>query len=116
FLKDRGLPPMTAAAVCELLAYGCRLNESQTKVSAQLGLIAEVASEAAYRARRQGVDVIDAPLVKEALEAAHWRGRYFQDEIHRLLSDGTIRIDVEGGRVGQVNAISVMSDGPLSFG
>ncbi len=116
FLKDRNLPPMTAAALCELLAYGCRLNESQSKVSAQLGLIAEVASEAAYRARRQGVDTIDAPLVKEALEAAHWRGRYFQDEIHRLLSDGTIRIDVVGGRVGQVNAISVMSDGPLSFG
>jgi predicted ATP-dependent protease len=116
FLRDRGLPPMTAAAVSELLAYGCRLNESQSKVSAQLGLIAEVASEAAYRARRSGLDRIDAPVVKEALEAAHWRGRYFQDEIHRLLSDGTIRIEVQGERVGQVNAISVMSDGPLSFG
>jgi predicted ATP-dependent protease len=116
FIKDRNLPPMTAEAVCELLAYGCRLNESQSKVSAQLGLIAEVASEAAYRARRQGLDRVDALLVKESLEAAHWRGRYFQDEIHRLLSDGTIRIEVCGARVGQVNAISVMSDGPLAFG
>jgi predicted ATP-dependent protease len=116
FLRDRGLPPMTAAAVAQLLAYGCRLNESQSKVSAQIGLVAEVASEAAYTARRAGLDIIDAPLVKAALEAAHWRGRYFQDEIHRLLSDGTIRIDVEGRRVGQVNAVSVMSDGPLSFG
>ncbi|MBM4376582.1 MAG: AAA family ATPase, partial [Deltaproteobacteria bacterium] len=116
FLRDRGLPPMTSKALCELLAYGCRLNESQSKVSAQLGLVAEVASEAAYRARRDGLDVIDGPLVKEALEAAHWRGRYFQDEIQRLLSDGTIRIEVNGERVGQVNAISVMSDGPLSFG
>ncbi len=116
FLRDRGLPPMTAAAVSELLAYGCRLNESQSKVSAQIGLVAEVASEAAYRARRAGLELIDAPLVKEALEAAHWRGRYFQDEIHRLLSDGTIRIEIDGARVGQVNAISVMSDGPLSFG
>lgn len=116
FLRDRGLPPMTGRAVCQLLEHGCRLNESQSKVSAQLGLIAEVASEAAYRARRDGLDVIDGPIVKEALEAAHWRGRYFQDEIQRLLSDGTIRIEVAGARVGQVNAVSVMSDGPMSFG
>ncbi len=116
FLKDRELPPLTAAAVAKLIAYGCRLNESQTKVSAQLGLIAEVASEAAYRAKRAGQQQVDDGVVKDALEAAHWRGRYFQDEVHRLLSDGTIRIEVSGQRVGQVNAISVMSDGPQMFG
>ena len=116
FLKSRDLPPLTAGAVAELLAYGCRLNESQTKVSAQLGLIAEVASEAAYRAKRSGQEQVDDQVVRDALEAAHWRGRYFQDEVHRLLSDGTIRIEVSGERVGQVNAISVMSDGPQMFG
>ena len=50
---------MTAAAVAELLAYGYRLNESQTKASAQLGLIAEVASEAAHRARQNGEEIVD---------------------------------------------------------
>ncbi len=114
--KSRELPPLTARAVCELLAYGARINESQKKVSAQLGLIAEVATEAAYRARKKGLEQVDADEVKEALEAAHWRGRYFRDEIHRLLKDGTIRIEVSGESVGQVNAISVMSDGPLMFG
>ncbi len=116
FLRTRELPPLTARAVVELLHYGCRLNESQTKVTAQLGLIAEVASEAAYRARRKGEHVVDLEVVREALDAAHWRGRYYQDEVHRLLSDGTIRIEVTGTRVGQVNAISVMSDGPSVFG
>lgn len=116
FLKGRKLPPLTDDAVAELLAYGCRLIESQTKVTAQLGLIAEVASEAAYRARGSGLEVVDASVIRDALEAAHSRGRYFQDEVHRLLSDGTIRIEVDGSRVGQVNAISVMSDGPQYFG
>lgn len=116
FLRTRNLPPLTARAVVELLLYGCRLNESQTKVTAQLGLIAEVASEAAYRARRKGSPVVDDDVVRDALEAAHWRGRYYQDEVHQLLSDGTIRIEVDGERVGQVNAISVMSDGPSVFG
>jgi predicted ATP-dependent protease len=115
-LASRKLPPLSAAAVAELLCYGCRLVESRTKASAQLGLIAEVATEAAYRARRLGRAVVDDDVVREALEAAHWRGRYFQDEVHRLLADGIIRIEVSGERVGQVNAVSVMSDGPLVFG
>lgn len=114
--KSRGLPAFTARAVCELLVYACRVNESQKQLSAQLGLIAEVATEAAYRARKKGLSEVDADDVKAALEAAHWRGRYFRDEIHRLLKDGTIRIEVVGESIGQVNAISVMSDGPLSFG
>ena len=116
FLHNRKLPPLTAEAVAELLGYGCRLNESQSKVSAQLGLIAEVATEAAYRAQRQGLTVVERDMVTQALDAAHWRGGYFQDEVQELLHDGTIRIEVDGARVGQVNAISVLSDGPQMFG
>jgi predicted ATP-dependent protease len=85
-------------------------------VTAQLGLIAEVATEAAYRTRRRNEMVVDGERVREALEAAHWRGRYYQDEVQRLLRDGTIRIEVDGDRVGQVNAISVVQDGPVTFG
>ncbi|MEM9693320.1 MAG: AAA family ATPase, partial [Myxococcota bacterium] len=117
FLAARGLPPLTAAAVAELIHYGCRLVESRTKATAQLGLIAEVASEAAYLGRRAGGgDVIDDAMVRRALEAKQWRSRFFQDEVQRLLSDGTIRIEVDGAKVGQVNAISVLSDGPTTFG
>ncbi|WP_437546810.1 AAA family ATPase [Sorangium sp. So ce367] len=116
FAHDRGLPPITADGVTALLFHGGRLAESQTKVSAQVGLIAEVATEAGYRAQRRGRKVVDGPEVNEALEAARRRGSHFRDHVHELLSDGTIRIDVTGRRVGQVNAISVLSDGPQTFG
>ncbi len=116
FAHDRGLPPITADGVTALLFHGGRLAESQTKVSAQLGLIAEVATEAGYRAQGRGRKVVDGPEVNEALEAARRRGSHFRDHVHELLSDGTIRIDVTGRRVGQVNAISVLSDGPQTFG
>lgn len=113
---DRGLPPITADGVTTLLFHGGRLAESQTKVSAQVGLIAEVATEAGYRAQRRGHKLIDAAEVNEALEAARRRGSHFRDHVHEMLADGTIRIDVTGARVGQVNAISVLSDGPQTFG
>lgn len=114
--RDRGLPRLTPDAVSELCFYGGRLAESQTKVTAQLGLIAEVAMEAGYRARQHGRERIDGVEVVGALAAARRRGSHFRDQVHELLADGTIRIDTQGERVGQVNAISVLSDGPVTFG
>ncbi|HVY47025.1 MAG TPA: AAA family ATPase [Minicystis sp.] len=116
FSRDRGLPPLTADAVAALVFHGGRLAESQTKVTAQLGLIAEVATEAGYRAVQRGHAAIDSAEVDEALSAARRRGSHFRDQVHQLLADGTIRIDVTGSKVGQVNAISVLSDGPVTFG
>jgi predicted ATP-dependent protease len=116
FARDRGLPPLTQDAVGELVFHGGRLAESQTKVTAQLGLIAEVATEAGYRAAQRGHQVIDGAEVHEALAGSRRRGSHFRDQVHELLADGTIRIDVTGSRVGQVNAISVLSDGPQTFG
>ena len=114
--RDRGLPPLLPDAVAELLFHGGRLAESQTKVTAQLGSIAEVAIEAGYRAQQRGHASIDGAEVVEALAAARRRGSHFRDQVHELLSDGTIRIDTTGERIGQVNAISVLSDGPQTFG
>jgi predicted ATP-dependent protease len=116
FARDRKLLPLTSDALAELVFHGGRLAESQTKCTGQLGLIAEVATEASYRAERRGQTEIDGPTVVEALAAARRRGSHFRDQMHELLSLGTIRIDVTGDRVGQVNALAVLSDGPLMFG
>jgi predicted ATP-dependent protease len=114
--RDRRHLPMSADAVAELLYYGGRSAESQTKVTAQLGLIAEVAAEANYLAERSGKTVIDRGAVEGALLAALRRGSHSRDIVYELLSRGTIRVDTAGERVGQVNAISVVFDGPHMFG
>ena len=114
--SDRGLPRPTPDAVAELIFHGGRLAESQAKVTAQLGLIAEVMIEAGYRAAQRGEAQTSRAAVVEALAAARRRGSHYRDQVHELLADGTIRIDVTGSRVGQTNAISVLSDGPVVFG
>jgi predicted ATP-dependent protease len=115
-VRDRRLLPLTADAVAELFFYGGRVAESQRKVTAQLGLLAEVVTEAGYRAQKRGKTVIDCAEITGALAAARRRSDHFRDQVHELLADGTIRIEVTGRRVGQVNAISVLSDGPVTFG
>jgi predicted ATP-dependent protease len=114
--RDRALLPMTPAAVAELVYIGGRLVESQRKATARLGAIAEIATEASYRARHAGRAVVAGEDVIAAVDAARWRGSHYRDEMHELLAEGTIRIDVVGERVGQLNAIAVLSDGPQYFG
>ncbi|MFO0612493.1 MAG: AAA family ATPase [Polyangiaceae bacterium] len=115
-VKRRNLLPLTRDAVAELVFQGGRLAESQTKVTSRLGLIAEIATEASYVATRKSRDNVDAATITEALANAERRGSQFRDAIHELLTDGTIRIETRGHSIGQVNAISVLSDGPVTFG
>jgi predicted ATP-dependent protease len=116
FVKDRSLLPLTREAVAELMFWGGRLAESQTKVTARLGLVAEVVTEACYLAQRAGQTIVGADMITLALAEQRRRGSHFRDQIHELLQRGTIRIETHGKSVGQVNAISVLSDGPISFG
>jgi len=55
-------------------------------------------------------------MAAAAIEGAQRRGSQFRDALHELLTNGTIRIETSGAIVGQVNAISVLSDGPVAFG
>ncbi len=114
--RARKLLPMTREAVAELIFHGGRLAESQTKVTSCLGLIAEVATEASYLSQREGKATIDSPAIAAALDGAQRRGSHFRDALHELLKNGTIRIETSGAIIGQVNAISVLSDGPIAFG
>lgn len=114
--RARELLPVSRDAVVELIFHGGRLAESQSKVTASLGLIAEVVTEASYLAQRRNVTTIDAADVTAAIDGAQRRGSHFRDALQELLTNGTIRIETTGAIVGQVNAISVLSDGPVSFG
>ncbi len=114
--QQRGLLPLTSDAVAELVFFGGRAAESQTKVTSCLGLIAEVATEASYLATKGGKALVDGEAVRSAIGGAQRRGAQFRDELHDLLRRGLIRIETTGAIVGQVNAISVLSDGPVSFG
>ena len=114
--RARSHLPLSADAVAELLYHGGRSAESQTKVTAQLGVIAEVTAEASYIAERGNKTLIDRAAVESALDAAVQRGSHSRDIVYELLQRGTIRVDTTGERVGQVNAISVVFDGPQMFG
>ncbi|MEI6310019.1 MAG: AAA family ATPase, partial [bacterium] len=108
--------PFQAGAVAALVDYGSRLAESQRKLSARFAEISDVAFESCYWARQAGKDRVQAEHVSRALEEKAFRSRQVEDKIQESIDQGTLMITLEGGRVGQINALSVYASGGYSFG
>jgi lon-related putative ATP-dependent protease len=115
-VRREGLRPFDRSAVARVLEHSARLAGHQDKLCAILSGVVDLMREADYRTGQRGADTVLATDVQATLDAQTYRldrirERYL-DEIER----GTIMIDTEGDKVGQVNALSVVSMGTFSFG
>jgi len=72
--------------------------------------------EAAYWARKEDQQRVSAVHVEHALQSRVFRSNRIEGEIRELIANGTILIDIEGRKVGQVNGLSVLEIGGYRFG
>jgi predicted ATP-dependent protease len=115
-VREQGLRHFDSAAVARVVEHGARLRESQRKLSTRLIEIADVVSEASYWAGRAGRDVVTEADVAEAIARKDYRSNLLEERVQELIGEGTIRIEVDGERVGQVNGLSVIDLGDYAFG
>jgi ATP-dependent Lon protease len=54
--------------------------------------------------------------VRQALEAKVYRSNLLEEKLQEMIDRGTLMIDVEGEKVGQVNGLAVYNLGDYSFG
>jgi lon-related putative ATP-dependent protease len=103
-------------AVARVIEQAARLAGDSERLSMSLRAIVELLQEADQLAADAGKEVVGAAEVQAALDAQTRRGdrvyRRMQEEIGRR----TIRIETDGEAVGQINGLSVISLGALSFG
>ena len=114
--KYDGLRPLTKQAVARIIEHGSRLAEDQQRLSTRFSQIAELASEASFWAMDANSPVVRAEHVAKALEEKVYRSRMIEEKIQDLMLRGTLLIDVEGEKVGQINGLTVLSLGDYSFG
>ncbi len=104
------------AAVARVIEQAARLAGDQQRLSTSLRSITDLLQEADQLAADAGKEEVGAAEVDAAIDAQFHRGdrlyRRMQEEIGRK----TIRLETRGERVGQVNGLSVISLGTLSFG
>lgn len=104
------------AALAKIVEYGSRLAEDKEKLSTRFDAIADVVREAGHYAAGEGSQVITEKHIRESIERKTNRSNLIQEKINEMIGQRQILIDVNGTREGQVNGLSVISLGDISFG
>jgi lon-related putative ATP-dependent protease len=115
-VRREKLLPFDRSAVARVIERAARLVGDADRLSAGLREIVDLLEEADQLAADAGKGTVTAAEVQKAIDAQFRRGdriyRRLQEEIGRK----TTRIETGGEQIGQLNGLSVMTLGGLSFG
>jgi lon-related putative ATP-dependent protease len=114
--EEENLRHLDNSALVKIVEHGSRLAADQEKLSARFGEIADVIREASYYATQESLTYVTGAHITKAIDERFYRSSLTQERIQEMIERGTIKIDVTGERVGQVNGLSVLELGDISFG
>jgi lon-related putative ATP-dependent protease len=110
------LRPLDRDAVARVIEQAARLAGDADKLSASLRAFVDLLRESDQFAADTGRDIIGAAEVEAAVAAQIHRGDRLYRRLQQEIARKTIRIETGGEAVGQVNGLSVIGLGTLSFG
>lgn len=113
---EDGLNPFDRTGVAALVEEAVRMTGRQEKLSTSFPEITDRLREADYWARQDDSPSIKAEHVERALEAKVYRSNLFEEKIQEMIDRGTLLVDVDGEKVGQVNGLAVYTFGDYAFG
>jgi ATP-dependent Lon protease len=113
---DEKLLPFDATALAQLIEFGVRLAGRQQKISTRFNIIADVAREASYWARREKATVVACGHIERTIDERIYRVKLVEEKIQEMIDDGRIMIDTDGAEIGQVNGLTIYDIGEHAFG
>lgn len=111
-----GLKHLDSSGIAAIVEYSSRLAADQEKLSTQFADISDIIREANYYASREGSPLITREHVRKAVDAKVYRSNLVEEKIREMIARGTILVETQGERVGQVNGLAVIDMGDYSFG
>jgi lon-related putative ATP-dependent protease len=111
-----GLKHLDRSAIARLVEHGSRLADDQEKLTAHFGAISDVVREASFYAGLEGSELITAKHIRKTIEERYYRSNLIQERLREMIARGVIKIDIKGKKVGQINGLSVLGLGDISFG
>lgn len=102
-------------AVEKILEYSIRLSDNKEKITAKFSKIKDLIfeSEALSKSDLKYVTKLD---VENAIRQKKYRNNKYEEKLNEMFKDGTLLIDINGAKVGQINGLAVMGTGEYSFG
>ena len=103
-------------AMAKMIEFSSRLAEDQEKLSTRFGVISDILLEADHYARQENSTLISAGQITKAIDEKNYRSNLVEQKIKETIANGQIFIDITGAEAGQVNGLSVLDFGDISFG
>lgn len=114
--KDEGLHPLSRDAVEEVIRFGSKQVAGKNKLLTRFSEIADLLRESHYFAKIEGSNLVELTHVRRALENRIYRSDRIAEKIRELIDEGTLLVDTEGSKIGQVNGLAVIDLGDYAFG
>lgn len=114
--KEEKLLPFDRTGIAKVVEIGSRLAEHQDKLSSRFSEIADIIREASYWASKGGNNIVTGEHVQKAIDEKIYRTNRIEARLREMILEGTIIVDTEGEKIGQVNGLAVIDLGDYSFG
>ncbi|MCX7892252.1 MAG: AAA family ATPase [Burkholderiales bacterium] len=114
--RREGLLPLDAEAVARLVEQGSRAAGDAAKIDANVDALIALLGEADHVARQRGARVTGREDVAAAIAARRRRAARVKERLDEAILRGTLLIDTDGAKAGQVNGLSVFEAGGEAFG
>src|SRR4030043_864814 len=114
--KEEKLLPFDRTGVAKVVEVGSRLAEHQNKLTSRFSEIADVIREASYWASKSNERIVTEAHVQKAIDERVYRTNRMEERLREMILEGTLIVETEGEKVGQVNGLAVLDLGDYSFG
>ncbi len=104
------------SAIAKVIEYGARYAGEKNKLTTRFAYIADLVRESSFWAKDNGDKIVNDYHVTQAYESSKERHGLYESKLSQMIYDGTLLIDIEGERIGTINALVVYQNGSYSFG
>jgi lon-related putative ATP-dependent protease len=113
--RREALRPLDATGVARVIEYSARLAGDAERLSGAIEQVTDIVREGNTWAARAGRSVIGGDEVQQAIDARIRRASRVRDHLQEEILRGTLMIDTDGAREGQVNGQAVWQAGDVAF-
>ncbi len=115
-VREEKLHHFDRSAVQSVINHAYRLTDHQNKLSIRFSEIVRLLRESSYWAGNSGRKNVTKDDVSKALLEEKYRRNLTEEKIQNSIRENTIKFDIDGLKIGQINGLAVYNMGDYSFG
>jgi lon-related putative ATP-dependent protease len=115
-VREEKLKHFDRSGVQAIIDKAYRLTDHQSRLSIRFSEIVRLIRESSYWAKKRGHRYVKQDDVYKAIAEEKYRRNLAEEKIQHSIREHTIKCDVDGKQIGQINGLAVYNMGDYSFG